>query len=396
MKHVICSLVVLWLIVSAQGQTAKKGTVLKPLPAVTTIAIPDSVTTSTRNLAAYLMQKTSNKKELLQSLYGWIATHISYDVINTYKPDYYKDTADAIAKTIQTRTAVCQGYASLFMDVCRQAQLPAWLIGGYTLVNGKVDNASHAWVAVQVEGKWYMIDPTWGAGYVNNNKFTAKLSWKYFLVSPGVFIKDHVPFDPMFQLLDHPYRHDEIRDNRLADAAARPVFVYNDSLYVFAGLSEIEQQENMVARIMQYNITNQLISVEVNYLHNVISAGRHNNEVLQQNKLVNKVNAGNSMYNEAVNQFNGYVQFKNNQFSPNKPDAEIRVWIDGIAEKLIATEGLLAEIKVNDVAISRNVQEIKTATADLQLRVKEEQAFVTKYIKTARLFRKALFKKLVF
>jgi len=28
----------------------------------------------------------------------------------------------------------------------------------------------HAWLAVSIEEIWYLIDPTWGAGYINNNK----------------------------------------------------------------------------------------------------------------------------------------------------------------------------------------------------------------------------------
>lgn len=400
MKYVTCSVVLMTMTLTLAAQSSKKP-VIKPQPAVvTTIPIPDSATRSAASIAGYLTAHTTDQKVLLQSLYGWMANHISYDVVNTYQPDYYKDTADAVNKTLRTRSAVCQGYASLFMAVCRSAGIPAWLVSGYTVVNGRQQGASHAWVAVFVDGQWKLADPTWGAGYLTNNKFVQHTDWKHFLQSPAVFIKTHVPFDPLFQMSDHPFRHDEIRDNRLTEAASRPVFAYRDTLAAFAARDEYARIQNMAIRIQQYGVTNQLITTELTNLINYMRVEETNrvnaSTVAKHNQWVDKINRSSHLYNEVVNSFNEYVQYKNRQFSPSRPDGEIRDWIDGIAVKLADTEKLLNEVAVQDESLKRNANEIRAAARSLEKRVADEQAFVMRYIKTGRLFRKTLFYKTAF
>ncbi len=378
------------------GLQAQVRKAVAPPSAIPVVPIPDSATGSAASIAAYLKSHTTDQTALLRSLYAWMADHIVYDVVNTFRPDYYKDTTDAIVKTLQTRAGVCQGYAALYMAVCRAAHIPAWLVTGYTITNGKLDNASHAWVAVYVNNQWQFTDPTWGAGYVNGNRYVQQLNWRYFMVLPSAFIRTHVPFDPLFQLLDHPFRHDEIRDGRLTEAAGRPVFNYSDTLRAFNAMGHVARAANEVARIERYGITNQFTSVEVNYLHNVVAIGKQNEQVLAQNQLINRVNEGSSMYNEAVNAFNSYVQFKNHQFSPARPDDEIRAWIDGVARKLDETVALLGAIPGDDAGVNRTRNEILAAATDLKQRVAGEQAFVSKYIRTGRMFRKSLFYKVVF
>lgn len=391
MKPLLCSFICLLFLFSAQGQS----TVAKKV-AVTFAPIPDSVTGSPAAMAAYLVAHSTDQLSALRSLYGWMSSHITYDMVNTFRPDYYKDTADAIVKTLQTRTAVCQGYASLFMDVCRRAHMPAWLVAGYTLTNGKIDNASHAWVAVFVNNQWQFMDPTWGAGSVTSHKYTAKLNWQYFGVAPAVFIKTHVPFDPLFQLLEQPLRHDEVRDGKWAAAAGRPLFAFKDTLAAYNVLPLYKRAENVVARIDRYGVTNQLISGEMTYLINVATVGKQNEEVLEQNRTADRINEASTKYNQAINTFNEYVVFKNNQFSPSRPDREIREWVDAMADQVAVIEKKIAGIRVSDPHNKSVLAEIEESTAQLKRRVAEEQAFVTKYIKTGKLFRKSLFYKLAF
>ena len=396
MKYLIAGLICLSLSSALYAQTTLKKPVKQAPVAVISISpIPDSVTVSATALAKYLVTHNTSQLEVLRSLYAWMSSHITYDVVNTYKPDYYKDTADAVDKTLRTRTAVCQGYASLFMETARKAGIPAWLVSGYPMKDGKPDVASHAWVAVFTDSKWLLIDPTWGAGYVNNNKYQAKLNWSYFLVPPAAFIKTHVPFDPLFQFLEHPLRHDEIRDGKWTAARDNPPFAYKDTLAAFAGMSALKQAGNSLARIERYGITNQMITVELSYLQNVIANGKLQEDVNAQNSQVNKMNGISSRLNEVTNAFNEYIVFKNQQFSPSKPDNEIREWIDGMAAQLGDIGKLLDEVKP-DPAYNGNMAEMRTAAGGLKQRVTEEQAFVTKYLKTGRLFRKSLFYKMRF
>jgi len=363
-------------------------------------AIPDSVTGNTAQLSNYLLAHTKQPVEFTRALYHWMGNNIAYDVINTYKPDYYKDTADAVTKTLQTRIAVCQGYAALFSEVCRKGGIPAYFIGGYTQVNGQLGHASHAWVGVKLGDEWYMIDPTWGAGYVQGGKFVRKLNWSYFMVKPEVFVKTHISFDPLWQLSAHPVRHDEFRDNNWSDAGKRPVFSLTDSLEAYKRQSLEEQMQHKIARIDNYGITNQLIGNELVHARNIIQVtqynaqvARQNKEVSTQNEIINKYNKGGDLFNEGVALFNKYVEFKNAQFKPNKSDDEIKAMVAAVAGRLTQAREQLDELQTTDKGIQQNINTLKTSVVDLQKRVAEEELFVQKYIKTGKLFRKTLFYK---
>jgi transglutaminase/protease-like cytokinesis protein 3 len=49
----------------------------------------------------------------------------------------------------------------------------------------------HAWVEAKVDGKWLTMDPTWGSGYIKDDKFVADFNEKYFDPNPDEFEKTH-------------------------------------------------------------------------------------------------------------------------------------------------------------------------------------------------------------
>jgi hypothetical protein len=53
----------------------------------------------------------------------------------------------------------------------------------------------HVWNAVQLNGNWYLIDNTWGGGYLDeNNTYIKLVNDFYFLAEPKQFISTHFPF----------------------------------------------------------------------------------------------------------------------------------------------------------------------------------------------------------
>jgi hypothetical protein len=377
---------------SLHAQPKERVSTERPVPAAP--AVPEEDLRTPATFSRYLTAHTTSKKDFVRQLYSWLVWNVSYDVANMYNPNYYKDTLDAAQKTLTTRAGVCQGYANLYYIVCKEAGIPVQLIGGYTSSYGKIDNASHAWVAVQLDSTWYLSDPTWGAGVVNNNKFARKPVDTYFLVSPSVFIKRHMPFDPLWQLLDHPYRHEEFRDNNWTAAASRPVFNYRDSVAAYNTMKDDLLKYQLVINRMETNgITNQMISHELVYYKNLVNYIAESRNVAAQNRAIDAFNGSSNQYNRAVNLFNEYIQFKNNQFKPAKPDQEIMDMVEAIEKKLQASKKGLAALDKSGAALRNNVRELEESIAALEKRVAEEQLFVDKYAKTGKLFRKSLFYK---
>lgn len=374
------------------AQPKERVSTERPVPAA--LVIPEADLATPAALSHYLSAHTTSTREFVRQLYSWMVWNIGYDVTNMYRPDYYKDTLDAAQKTLRSRIGVCQGYANLYYLVCKEAGIPVQLIGGYTKTYGKIDNASHAWVAVRVDSSWYMTDPTWGAGVVNNNKFVRKPVDSYFLVTPSVFVTTHMPFDPLWQLLEHPYRHEEFLDKYLKPVTGRALFNYKDSLAVYNTMKDdLLKYQQVVNRIEEAGITNQMISHELMYYKNLIKYIAENRQIAAANKAIDEFNRSSNQYNRAVNLFNEYVQFKNNQFKPAKPDGEIKQMIDAVGRKLTESRKGLAGLNRSEETISGNISELEESLSALEKRLREEQAFVDKYIRTGKMFRKSLFYK---
>ena len=69
-------------------------------------------------------------------------------------------------------------------------------IAGQTVPN-------HSWNAVKLEGKWYLCDATWAAGYTDMNTYLFHFDYddKYFLMPPEKFAETHQPVEESWTLL---------------------------------------------------------------------------------------------------------------------------------------------------------------------------------------------------
>ena len=158
------------------------------------------------SLVSYLIKPASDDFEKVRAIYFWITHNISYDV-HAFFSNRILDTS--AINVFYTRKIVCAGYANLFQEFCDIAGIECvTIIGfakGYGYVAGMVPKKSnHAWNAVKIKGKWYLIDATWGSGYLNGNSFVFHYTNLYFLADPKIFINDHFPEEEKWQLLDKP------------------------------------------------------------------------------------------------------------------------------------------------------------------------------------------------
>jgi transglutaminase/protease-like cytokinesis protein 3 len=64
------------------------------------------------------------------------------------------------------------------LEIANKVGIDTETISGYTKQNGAVDPMS--WCASKIDNQWYIFDPTWGSGFVNNGKFVNAFDDRYF------------------------------------------------------------------------------------------------------------------------------------------------------------------------------------------------------------------------
>lgn len=187
-------------------------------------ATPDGVEQSVATLAAYLAQAGSDDLTRARALYRWIAGNIEYDAVGFRTGNHGDQSADGV---LRSRSCVCEGYARLTEAVgaamgLQIQRVSGWSKGyGYTTGQRFDGPTNHAWNAVRIDGQWRLMDPTWGAGYLDQQmRFVRRFQEHYFLTPPDAFIFDHLPQDPQWQLLDRPVTTEEYVDL----AFLRPTF----------------------------------------------------------------------------------------------------------------------------------------------------------------------------
>ncbi len=171
------------------------------------LAAPPEVEKSTKALAAYLTHDLHTEREKIRAIYRWITDRIEYDVDAYLAGKLSKMNASEV---LTKRQSVCDGFATLFADLSHEAGLEVKTIEGFA--KGYVgqgthhfDKPNHMWNAIQVDGKWRMIDATWGAGYVVDGKYKKVLSEAFFMVPPEQLVFSHFPKDDSWQLQHTPH-----------------------------------------------------------------------------------------------------------------------------------------------------------------------------------------------
>jgi len=168
-------------------------------------------------LASYLGvfgKKYSPANEYLQvrAIYSWITHKINYD--HAALLDGVTRDNDAM-QVFKNRKAVCHGQANLFKAFCDELKIKCLVVTGPVkerfIEEGKL--GEHAWNAVEIHGKWHLLDCTWGCmkddkkNEVDSSEYT--MNEFYFLTPPELLILNHFTKDPDFQLLKTPKTYEQ-------------------------------------------------------------------------------------------------------------------------------------------------------------------------------------------
>lgn len=173
-------------------------------------------------LAHDLTSQLHSDAERFRAIYYWVTHNISgnHDLLsqNEHRRKKLKNDPDALydwnqqfTKEVfntlrQDKETVCTGYAYLIKVLSNLAGIECEIIDGYGTTDGQKSNPdapNHSWNAVKLNGKWYLCDATWAAGYTDMSSFLFEFDYDnaYFLQKPSEFAKSHEPLDQKWTLL---------------------------------------------------------------------------------------------------------------------------------------------------------------------------------------------------
>ncbi|CAG8453757.1 13627_t:CDS:10 [Ambispora gerdemannii] len=173
---------------------------------------PKDVEKSIDRLSNYLTSEWTHPIYKLRCVFAWVAHNIAYDCDAFYGGGVRYNSAKDVLKH---RRAVCAGYSELFDELASAANLDTWKVSGeakgagYQPGDEVKGTGGHAWNACRLDGEYFLIDCTWGAGVVSNLKFERKFNPFYFMASPLHLIYTHFPENSREQYLRPPIRFDE-------------------------------------------------------------------------------------------------------------------------------------------------------------------------------------------
>ncbi|MBJ6142375.1 transglutaminase domain-containing protein [Hymenobacter sp. BT559] len=157
-------------------------------------------------LVNYLKRGAINNQKVVETFFYWIAWNIKYDKELMLKDN--KSIEDiSLDVVLSKKKTICSGYSNLLYEMCKAANIECVVIHGFaqTMIDEE-NGVPHAWNAVKINNKWYLVDVTWGSGGfgLGSDEYTVKLDMHYFLADPKFLLIDHFPNEAKWQLLPKP------------------------------------------------------------------------------------------------------------------------------------------------------------------------------------------------
>ncbi|XP_047502409.1 uncharacterized protein LOC125047906 [Penaeus chinensis] len=142
------------------------------------------------------------------------------DLVDRVRYDWkFIDKPQTAQEILTSRAGVSKDYVNLLMELCHLAGIRVKKIHGFAKGHdfriGRRFNPEsdplHFWIAVFLYGSWRLLDPTFGAGYMDaQGRYHPHLQEHFFLTDPEQLIYTHFPYDQQelhysrWQLLESP------------------------------------------------------------------------------------------------------------------------------------------------------------------------------------------------
>lgn len=232
---------------------------VRPIPE--SFSRADIIYKRAKNILRDIITDDMSDATKLLCIYDYLITNVVYDHV---LKDIYNDQNHPDHNNLSSfnsfylegvffdKVAVCDGIAKAFVLLARIEGIEA------IKVSGIVGNVNHAWNKVKVDGKWYIVDCTWG-NYGNTEK--EYLTHAYFMVSDQDLMKTHKELDiyPVAQenynyfkkkeyaqgkdfYIDNKYEFEDMIDNVVKSSGVTYIEFYNNSglsVYIMMNYADV-------------------------------------------------------------------------------------------------------------------------------------------------------------
>lgn len=360
-------------------------------------AIPVSFANSTDSIAKYINANFKTENDKIRAAFYWTASNISYDVDNMFEVDVNQTPQERITKTLKTRKGICIDYANVFNEIAHTLGIKSVVVSGYTKINDRVSNLSHAWCAAKIDNKWYLFDPTWGSGYVNNTdkKYTRNINNSFFKIVPELMINSHMPFDYLWQFMNYPITNQEFMEGAVAGDEAKEKFDFIKEIDRLESLSKVVELTESSQRIQKNGMKNQLISQAYVNAINHLNYEKDKENRAKFNEANTKVNAIVKEYRGAIKELNDFVNYRNKQFQPLVSDQEIKRKIQEPIDVLVKCKEAISALENIGNQNKTNRDDLENNISKTLEQAQEHLQFVNLYLSKPKPVRKTMFYSVV-
>lgn len=334
--------------------------------------IPENYTHSVDSLAFYIDTHCTNDEGKLQALYGWITTHMKYNVFPTFvSVNEKRDEEKEIVQSLLSRQGVCREFAKIFEAVATRMDIPAFFVEGYTKSNGVVMTSPHAWCVALVNGRWYNYDPTFGMGYLQNQRFVPKPNMDYCKVEPKTFLQTHMPFDPIWQLVPYPYTYqafDKGDTISISTGNGANAFNFADSIRLSLKQTPVMRLKAVNNRMMRNGEPNPLVTY-------YLQLNASNINVFRQREVYDSYKRAVKFFNQGVDHFNEIIRFQRAHRKIKKDEKLLMLgWIDEASKAVAEADKILKAVQEIPEPYMAAVTNLKSAVSEFSEKVRLKQA----------------------
>lgn len=332
------------------------------------VNIPSSETSTTTDISAFIKKHFDSDDKKISAIYNWITSNIKYDADSIHYVILDEDNEQRATFALRRKKGVCENFAAIFNDLCLKCNIPSFAIEGFTKQMGSIDRTPHVWCAAFVDNQWKFYDPTWDAGYIRNGSFINEIRNNYFKIAPEYFIQTHLPFDPLFQFLTYPITYKEFISGNLNQEGQKHYFNYIDSINAYKKMDRLAQYLSALTRIKNAGWPPSKIDTKLKRVQLEI-------EVINQDTDMDLYNSAVSDYNGAIQFLNTFLAYRNNQFQPLKSKEEVERLFEKTKELISSANIKLKKVNSSKATLTLDTGDVQKKLDDLRLNLNEQVTF---------------------